>query len=336
MITNKVLYILDDIAIQPCITSMINSRSECNAYTEDGMLPIFTAPMPSVIDQTVYQNFVKNAINPIIPRTTGYKMRLELCETMFVGFSLKEFIFEFIENKKELDKTYYVLIDMANGHLQSLFSAAYKAKSYYKKSMKLMVGNVANPETYRRFCDIGVDYCRCSVGSGSACTTATNIGIYYGMASLIDECNEIKKWFIKKKLPYTKIIADGGIANYRSMIKCLALGADYVMLGSVLNSLEDSAGQIVLDKDNNRYKLHYGMASHRGQEVLGKDITTPEGKMLLNPIKGTIKQFSDDFVLYLQSAMSYCGVKTLDDFIGKTTINVLSHNASKQFNQTQN
>lgn len=336
MITDKVLYSLDDVAIQPCTTSMINSRSECNVYDEDGMLPIFTAPMPSVIDETIYERYICNAINPIIPRTTDYSIRLKLCETMFVGFSLKEFINDFLENKKVLDKTYYVLIDMANGHLRSLFKAASEAKSYYKQSLKLMVGNIASPETYRRFCDIGVDYCRCSVGSGSACTTATNIGVYYGMASLLDDCNEIKKWFIKKKLPYTKIIADGGITNYRNMIKCLALGADYVMLGSALNSLEDSAGKIVLDKDNNRYKLYYGMASHQGQEDLGKDITTPEGKMLHNPIRGTIKQFSDDFILYLQSAMSYTGKNQIKEFIGNVTLNILSCNASKQFNQYQN
>lgn len=335
MITNKVLYSLDDVAIEPCTTSMISSRSECNVYYEDGMLPIFTAPMPSVINETMCENYTKNAINVIIPRTTGHTMRLKLCETMFVGFSLKEFIDEFLENKKDIEKTYYVLIDMANGHLQSLFKAASQAKSYYKDRLKLMVGNIASPETYRRFCDIGVDYCRCSVGSGSACTTATNIGVYYGMASLLNDCNEIKKWFIKNKLPYTKIIADGGITNYRNMIKCLALGADYVMLGSALNSLEDSAGKIVLDKDNNRYKLYYGMASHQGQEDLGKDVTTPEGKMLHNPIKGTIKQFSNDFILYLQSAMSYCGARKLEDFIGKPPLNILSFNASKQFNQQQ-
>lgn len=335
MLNNKILYSLDDVAIQPCVTSMVNSRSECNVYCEDGMLPIFTAPMPSVINETMYENYTKNAINPIIPRTTGYSMRLELCERMFVGFSLKEFIEEFIENKKDLNKTYFVLIDMANGHLQSLFNSCSEAKSYYKKSLVLMVGNVANPETYRRFCDIGVDYCRCSVGSGSACTTATNTGTYYAMASLLDECNTIKNWFKHRNYSYTKIIADGGITNYRNIIKCLALGADYVMLGSALNSLEDSAGKIVLDKDNNRYKLYYGMASHQGQEDLGKDIGTPEGKMLHNPIKGTIKQFVDDFILYLQSSMTYCGIKDIKDFIGKPTLNILSPNAAKQFNQQQ-
>lgn len=335
MLTNKILYSLDDVAIQPCVTSMITSRSECNVYDANNMLPIFTAPMPTVVDEHMYQRYVKNKINAIIPRTTSLKKRIGMCNKMFVAFSLNEFVEIFIDNNFETNEKFYVLIDMANGHLQSLFIACSKAKSKYKDNLILMVGNIANPETYRRFCDIGVDYCRCSVGTGSACTTSCNTGTYYGMASLIDECNTIKNWYKTKNLPYTKIIADGGISNYRNMIKCLALGADYIMLGSALNKLEDSAGKVVSDKDNNLFKIYYGMASHHGQEALGKNQTTPEGKMLQNPVKGNIKQFTTDFIAYLQSAMSYCGSKSLIEFIGKPTLNILSNNAAKQFNQIQ-
>ena len=40
-----------------------------------------------------------------------------------------------------------------------------------------------------------------------------------------------------------KIIADGGIRNYDHVIKALALGADYVMIGSLFAQCIESAGE---------------------------------------------------------------------------------------------
>ena len=65
------------------------------------------------------------------------------------------------------------------------------------------------------------------------------------MASLIQECREIK---VAKNYS-TKILADGGMKDYSDIILALALGADYVMLGSVLNkSLESCADTYVFNR----------------------------------------------------------------------------------------
>jgi GMP reductase len=40
----------------------------------------------------------------------------------------------------------------------------------------------------------------------------------------------------------SKIVADGGFREYSDIIKALALGADYVMLGSILNKCLESSG----------------------------------------------------------------------------------------------
>ena len=71
-----------------------------------------------------------------------------------------------------------------------------------------------------------------------------------GIASLINEIYQQKK--IAESLKnsgftsyecVTKIIADGGIRNYDDVIKALALGADYVMIGGLLSSLLESAAE---------------------------------------------------------------------------------------------
>ena len=76
------------------------------------------------------------------------------------------------------------------------------------------------------------------------CITTSNVSIHYPQASLIDECYNIKKQLLLETediLP--KIIADGGIRNYDHVIKALALGADYVMIGSLFAQCIESAGE---------------------------------------------------------------------------------------------
>ena len=326
----KQLYSLKDVAIMPAAISEIIHRSECNPYYADGKLPIFTAPMPCVVDSATYGKFEKNGINAILPRTENIGFRLSICGKQWCAFSLNEFEKYFIEETVD-EGNLYILIDIANGNMKRLYVASKTAKEYYGDRLKLMVGNVANPETFKKFCEIGVDYVRCSVGSGQACTTSTNLGILYPMASLIDECFQIKE----ENGYITKIVADGGISSYRRMIKSLALGADYVMLGSVLNKCIDSAGQLVsLNGEGRRYKEFYGMASEKGMRLLGKT-GTPEGKIIYNECCGTIESFTNEFIDYLRSAMSYCNIRDIEYFVGGPELNILSENASNQFNQNR-
>ena len=50
----------DDILIQPAAISRIESRKQVDVFYEDGYLPLFTAPMDTVIDDRNYSRFQKN------------------------------------------------------------------------------------------------------------------------------------------------------------------------------------------------------------------------------------------------------------------------------------
>ena len=324
----KILYSLKDVAIMPATISDIDHRSECNVLYSNGKLPIFTAPMPCVVDSKTCEKFEMFGINTILPRTENIGLRLAVCGKQWCAFSLDEFEKYFINEIVE-NGNLFILIDVANGNMRRLYNVSKKAKKSYGERMQLMVGNIANPETFRKFCEIGVDYVRCSVGSGQGCITATCLGILYPMASLIDECFQIKE----SNNYNTKIIADGGLSSYRRMIKALALGADYIMLGSTLNKLHESAGKyITLANDGKLYKEYYGMASEKGMSLLGKT-GTPEGKVIYNEPSGTIESFVNEFTDYLKSAMSYCNITDIESFVGGPELNILSSNASNQFNQ---
>lgn len=337
MINTDIKYSLDDVMIQPASVTTIRHRENIKSVYDDGYLPIFTAPMPCVVNSDKYLNYTKARINPIIPRTETLETRLMFLEKhdMFVAFSLEEFSNLFLNNSYDIDKigrSIKVLIDIACGSMSALHWAIRNAKKTYSDNMIIMSGNVANPQAFYQLAKAGCDYIRCSVGSGSGCCTATYTGIYYPMASLIDECNHYRH-NIDFPNPNVKIIADGGITTYRNAFKALALGADYVMMGSRLCQCEDSAGVIKTDMVGNSFKVYYGMASEYGSHLLGKDTDAPEGKVREYSIKPPIAKFAHLFSKYLKSTMSYCNAHNLDEFIGEQTLNVISNSAAKQFNQ---
>ena len=278
MILDKQGYAYADLTIVPAEISDINSRRRCDVYDENGNLPIFTAPMMTVVNEYNYDIYKKNKINVIIPRTVRFKKRIELMENEYwVAFSLKEFSGIFgdrSESKIRPQKghTYRICIDMANGHMRSLYDNTVRAKERAEKvgyTLIIMTGNIANPETYEWICKNGnVDYIRCAIGSGATCITASNTGTHYPIATLIDECKKIKDeysdYYYEPGTEYIDvkctpaIVADGGIKNYSDITKALALGADYVMIGSLFGSLlESSADMFIEAKDSAQYPATY-------------------------------------------------------------------------------
>ena len=222
-----------------------------------------------------------------------------------------------------------------------------------------------------------IDYIRVGIGGGLGCTTASNTGTFYPMASLIDECYKIKRNFTatenvregltkdfknyniyKEKYhksnendtnleendvivhyAFPKIIADGGIRNYNDVIKALALGADYVMIGGLFASMYESASPLLLKTDDgyietdyeytneekkrsdiknrNLYKEFYGMSTKKAQKNMGNtSLKTAEGRCTYQKVQYTLSQWCDNMKAYLKSAMSYQGAYDLYQFIG--------------------
>lgn len=355
MINKEMKYTLNDVFIEPSVTSDIASRVECNPHHTDGMLPLFTAPMSSVIDENNYQIYIDNNINPILPRTVGLAIRLEKCTEVFCAFSLGEFEDNFINNQAQLNNisdntNLKVLVDIANGHMVKLHNLITQAKERFGNRIIIMAGNVANPETYTVLSNAGADYVRVGIGSGSVCITSSNTSIHYSMASLIDECYSESLHLNEP----AKIIADGGMNNFSDIIKSLALGADYVMCGNIFVKMLESAAQtygmvlddITLTSNNDPRlieaftsgvkltKVHYGMSTKKAQKKLGKTkLNTSEGIEKRVDVEYTMETWVDNFKSYLKSAMSYCSARELTKFIGFPTLNVVSSNSYNVINK---
>ena len=240
MLQNKINYSLDDVSIIPEVTGK-NSRKECNPFVDSfAKLPIFCAPMQAVCDEHNYTIFLENGITPMIPRTVALEERIKLLKTdLWCAFGLEEFEETFLRSSEmPVFARHKVCIDIANGHIQKLPELIKMAKKQYP-CMFLMVGNVANPETFANLARSGADYIRVGIGGGACCLTSTNTGIHFPMATLIDECKKIKD----NNSLNAKIVADGGIDDYGKAVKALALGADYVMMGTMLAKCFESAAE---------------------------------------------------------------------------------------------
>ena len=319
----------NDITIIPEVTTRISSRSECNPYDNDGFLPIFASCMSSVVSMENVKIFNDSKIRAVIPRTYSYDERLKFLSidrTNFVAFSLNETKELFADGKLQTPflNTLFpirICIDLANGHMDSLIETVKSIKSNLGNKVIIMTGNIANPETYKIYEEAGVDFVRVSIGSGAACITSSLTGVHFPVFSLLKDIYEIKQNINGK----CKIVADGGIRDYRDVQKAL-IYADYAMIGSVLNSAIDSAGvakygkcywningfkilrpfktllkynRVVNPKDYQKvltdikngkvevWKEYFGMASKKAQKLINESNNTNNK---LKTSEGTIKR----------------------------------------------
>ena len=358
----------DDIAIIPEKVTEIFSRSDCNPYDKDGFLPIFASCMSSVVSIENTKAFNEAKIRTVIPRDISINERLDyivkasggfIDNYNFVAFSLNEIKEWFLEEKNFANGILLcypmnICIDLANGHMQIVIDIVKSLKLRYGNKICIMAGNIANPETYRLYEDAGLDYLRCSIGSGNACLTSSNLGLHYSVFSLLKELYEIKKEINGK----CKIIADGGIHGYRDIQKAL-IYADYVMIGSLFNKAIESNGkttygsfywnvrgkkilrpiktllyygrQIPKNKYEKSYKLFkqgklsiwkqfFGQSTKMAQTLineannLNSKLKTSEGLIKYQKVEYDIKGWAENETDYLKSAMSYTNSKTLNEY----------------------
>ena len=102
----------------------------------------------------------------------------------------------------------------------------------------------------------GADAVRIGIGGGSICSTRIQTGHGVPTFQSVYDCRDT---------PGAAIIADGGIKTSGDIVKALAAGADFVMLGSMLAGTDESPGEVLSGKADKKYKVYRGMASVEAQ-----------------------------------------------------------------------
>jgi IMP dehydrogenase len=182
---------------------------------------------------------------------------------------------------------------------------------------------VVTEEGVQALVQAGASAIKVGVGAGSICTTRVISGAGMPQLTAIHACARAAH---AHGLP---VIADGGIKYSGDIVKALAVGADVVMLGSLLAGLEESPGDVVLF-EGRRFKEYRGMGSQGAMQGYGRDRyasaqngagkLVPEGIEGRVPYKGNLHDYVYQLVGGLRSGMGYAGAATLDDLRSHTRL----------------
>jgi len=200
-----------------------------------------------------------------------------------------------------------VCLDIAHGDHILMEEAIQWVKSTFPQ-LYIIAGNVATTAGFERLSRAGANAIRVSIGSGSICTTRIQTG--HGRPTL-EALIQIAKY--KEETGDTAlIVADGGIKNAGDIVKCLAAGADLVMLGSLLAGTYESPGRVVKTAQGS-FKRYAGMASKEAQLKGRGHYNSIEGIATLVKFKGNVAFTIADLQKNIASGMSYSGARTIKE-----------------------
>jgi len=208
-------------------------------------------------------------------------------------------------------------VDVAHGHHCIVKKALETLRLVFGGDIHIMAGNVATLEAFNDLADWGANSIRVGIGGGSICSTRIQTGHGVPTFQSILDCAKSDR--------DAKLIADGGIRTNGDIVKALAAGADFVMLGSLLAGTDESPGEVFTSDDNKKYKVYRGMASSNAQKDWRGKTSAPEGVSTTIPYKGSVKQILFDMIGNIQSGFSYSGARNIQelwfnaDFIRQTS-----------------
>lgn len=194
-----------------------------------------------------------------------------------------------------------VTVDVAHGHHKNVEFMIKELKSF---NVKVIAGNIATGDGYKRLAYAGADAIKVGIGPGSVCTTRTVTGVGIPQLTAIMDTAKARDEF---GVSGPAIIADGGIKNSGDIVKALAAGADMVMLGSLLAGAAETPGEIRIDINGKRWR------PYRGQSIFGTNDTkfTPEGIEGWVEEKGPVKVVLKRLIGGIRSGLSYVGATNL-------------------------
>lgn len=147
----------------------------------------------------------------------------------------------------------------------------------------------------------------------SLCETRIRTGVGIPQVTALQDCVEVADKF---DIP---VIADGGIRYIGDIAKAIGLGADTVMLGSLLAGTKETPGELSKQgvwPNEQLYKKYRGSASLDSKLDRGESGNV-EGNSIISPYKGKIKRIINDIEDGVRSALSYVGANNIKEFHSK-------------------
>jgi IMP dehydrogenase len=197
-----------------------------------------------------------------------------------------------------------ILIDVAHGYHKFVIDAIHNLKKNLPSHVDIIAGNVATGGAALRLQDAGADAIRIGIGGGSLCTTRIKTGFGVPNVTSLQDCATTVS---------VPVIACGGIRNSGDIAKALGVGANSVILGSLIAGTKEAPGPMI-EKANGLYKRYRGAASLETKSIHGQATRNVEGESTIVPFKGKVKFVVDGLLDGLRSALSYAGANNLREY----------------------
>jgi len=115
----------------------------------------------------------------------------------------------------------------------------------------VILGNCVTYEVALQLMEAGAAGVMVGIGPGAACTSRGVLGVGIPQATAVADCAAARDEYAQHSGRYVPVVADGGIVTGGDICKCLACGADAVMIGSPIARSKEAPGR----------GFHWGMAT---------------------------------------------------------------------------
>jgi len=169
----------------------------------------------------------------------------------------------------------------------------------------VVLGNCVTYEVTLSLMKAGTAGVLVGIGPGAACTSRGVLGVGVPQATAIADCAAARDDFFQETGQYIPVIADGGLVTGGDICKCIACGADAVMIGSPFARASEAPGR----------GFHWGMATP--SPVL------PRGTRIQVGTTGTLEQIlrgpaqlddgTHNLLGALQTSMGTLGAKNIKE-----------------------
>ena len=171
--------------------------------------------------------------------------------------------------------------------------------------MPVALGNCVTYDVALKLMKAGAAAVLVGIGPGAACTSRGVLGVGVPQATAVSDCAAARDDYQQETGRYVPIVADGGLVTGGDICKCIASGADGVMIGSPFARAAEAPGR----------GYHWGMATP--SPVL------PRGTRIKVGTTGTLEQIlrgpaqlddgTHNLLGALQTSMGTLGAKDLKE-----------------------
>lgn len=172
--------------------------------------------------------------------------------------------------------------------------------------LPVVVGGCASYHTTLHLMRTGAVGVLIGVGPGHACTTRAVLGIGVPQATALADAAAARARLMEETGRYVNVIADGGIRTGGDIAKCVACGADAVMIGAPVARAFEAPGR----------GFHWGMATFHPELPRGTRVEVGQVATLDEVVLGPAHENDGTLNLFgaLRMSMATCGYGSIKEF----------------------